>query len=91
MLYVCCMYVVCTLYVRCMWGTLRFHQFCRGWGPPPRRRATLGSRSRQNQSLEARFHDFPALAPEVDKTSPSRLDFINFQPLTPEVDKTIPI
>ena len=35
----------------------------------------LGSRRRENQSKEARFDDFLALASEFDKTSPRRFDF----------------
>ena len=40
----------------------------------------VATRRRENQSQEARFDDFPALAPEVDKTSPRRLDLMIFWP-----------
>ena len=46
-----------------------------------------GSRSRQNQSQEARFDDFPAMAPEVDKTSRRRLDLMIFEPWIQESTK----
>ena len=46
-----------------------------------------GSRSRQNQSQEARFDDFPAMAPEVDKTSPRKLDLMIFDPWIQESTK----
>ena len=33
---------------------------------------------RQNQSQETRFNDFLAMAPEDDKTSPTKLDLMTF-------------
>ena len=42
--------------------------------------SSLDSRSRENQSQEARFDDFLALAPKVDKTSPGLLDLMTFWP-----------
>ena len=49
-----------------------------------------GSRSRQNQSQEARFDDFPAMAPEVDKTSPRKLDLMTFRPWLQKSTKPVP-
>ena len=49
-----------------------------------------GSRSRQNQSQEARFDDFPAMAPEVDRTSPRRLDLMTFRPWLQKSTKPVP-
>ena len=42
------------------------------------RRSGLNPRGRQNESQEPRFHDFLALSPEVDKTSPRRLNLMTF-------------
>ena len=49
-----------------------------------------GSRSRQNQFQEARFDDFPAMAPEVDKTSPRKLDLMAFRPWLQKSTKPVP-
>ena len=38
----------------------------------------VGSSNRENQSQETRFDDFLALAPEVDKTNPRKLDLKTF-------------
>ena len=50
----------------------------------------MGSRSRQNQSQEARFDDFLALALEVDKTIPRRLDLMTFWPWLRKETKPTP-
>ena len=42
---------------------------------------------RQNESQETRFNDFSALAQEVDKTSPRRLDLMIFEPWIQESTK----
>ena len=42
--------------------------------------SSLGCRSRQNESQETRFNEFAALAQEVGKTSPWKLDLIAFWP-----------
>ena len=49
----------------------------------------LCSSSRENEAQEARFHNFLALAQEINKTSPSRPDY-DFLALAPEVGKTNP-
>ena len=38
----------------------------------------VGSSNQENQSQETRFDDFLALAPEVDKTNPRKLDLKTF-------------
>ena len=49
--------------------------------------SNFGSRNRQNQSQEARFDEFLAMAPEVDKTSPRKLDLMIFEPWIQESTK----
>ena len=44
------------------------------------RRSGLSPRGRQNESQGPRFHDFLALSPEVDRTSPRRLNLMTFCP-----------
>ena len=48
------------------------------------------SRIRQNHLQEVRFDNFLALAPEVDKTSPRRLDFEIFRLWFQKLTKPVP-
>ena len=45
---------------------------------------------RRNESQEARFDDFLALAPEVEKTNPRKLDFMTFWPWIKKSTKLVP-
>ena len=45
---------------------------------------------KQNESQETRFNDFSALAQEVDKTNPKRLDFMTFRPWLQKPTKPVP-
>ena len=45
---------------------------------------------RQNESQEIRFNDFSALAQEVDKTSPKKLDLMTFRPWLQKSTKPVP-
>ena len=49
-----------------------------------------GSRSRQNQSQEARFGNFVALVPEVDKTNSRMLDLMTSWPWLQKSTKAVP-
>ena len=50
----------------------------------------LGFRSRQNESRDAWFDDFPASDQEIDKTSPRRLDLMTFWPWLQKSRKPVP-
>ena len=45
---------------------------------------------RRNESQETRFDDFLALAPEVEKTNPRKLDFMTFWPWIKKSTKLVP-